>query len=476
MIWLYDLVADQHSYVSPPFLPTAVFGLRRSSGKNSGVPDAGVGRGNRSPAAGGLGFEYAAGNRSRQRVVVEVEQKRKEGGFVPTEIVASLLSDAGASPLFTSWAFRATSPRAQARTRGTGKFNTQLEQQVEARTAELAARNRDIEALVESIPDTVLLCDERGELVTAHFAENRVSSFLFATAGGGDGLSNQHPILLDIARELHTVAWASQQAIMLEFDRNINGADYSIEAPRDAREGSTPAPADSPPGYHRPQTRGAGRASQSGARAAALGAEIAIHLRRLARVSHAAGGRDRQPRTAGAATRHKLTEAFRLELLSRAQRSLGRLTTIMDNVLQLSRADSGRVKVGRMAVDLVQIVQDLIREVEAGDRHSHAFAFQFSGKGDAVPVDTNLLNHILSNLLGNAVRYSPAGTKISVTLDLGEQAFSFTIADEGIGVPEAERERVFEPFARGSNVGQINGTGLGLNIVKRSRRDDGWPD
>jgi signal transduction histidine kinase len=163
----------------------------------------------------------------------------------------------------------------------------------------------------------------------------------------------------------------------------------------------------------------------------------------------------------------RITEAKRVELLSRAQRSLSRLTTIMDNVLQLSRADSGRVTVKRIAIDLVQFVQDLIREVEAGDRHAHAFTFQPTGGGDAVPVDTNLFNHILSNLLGNAVRYSPAGTRISVTLDIGEQAFSLTVADEGIGIPEGERERVFEPFARGSNVGQINGTGLGLNIVKR---------
>jgi len=143
------------------------------------------------------------------------------------------------------------------------------------------------------------------------------------------------------------------------------------------------------------------------------------------------------------------------------------MTTIMDNVLQLSRAESGRVTVKRMKVDLVQFVQDLIREVEAGDRHGHAIAFLPSGRRDAVSVDTNLFNHILSNLLGNAVRYSPNGTNISVMLDIGEQAFSLTVADEGIGIPEAERERVFEPFARGSNVGQINGTGLGLNIVKR---------
>lgn len=164
----------------------------------------------------------------------------------------------------------------------------------------------------------------------------------------------------------------------------------------------------------------------------------------------------------------KLTEAKRLELLARIKTSLSRLTVIMDDVLQLSRADSGRVKVNRMTVDLPRFAQDIIHQVEAGDRQQHRFVFQRTGAGpDTVPADTHLLNHILSNLVGNAVRYSPAGTQIAVTLDVGGSGFTFAIADEGIGIPEADRERIFEPFVRGSNVGQIGGTGLGLNIVKR---------
>jgi signal transduction histidine kinase len=84
-----------------------------------------------------------------------------------------------------------------------------------------------------------------------------------------------------------------------------------------------------------------------------------------------------------------------------------------------------------------------------------------------VPVDTKLTHHILSNLVSNAVRYSPAGTTVTVKLHIDETAFTILVIDEGIGIPEAEREHIFEPFARGSNVGQISGTGLGLNIVKR---------
>ncbi len=163
----------------------------------------------------------------------------------------------------------------------------------------------------------------------------------------------------------------------------------------------------------------------------------------------------------------RLTDAKRGELLARAQHALARLTAIMNDVLQVSRADSGQVKVKLMSVDLGRFVQDVLNEVADGDRQAHTFSFQQSGGPASVPADTNLLNHVVSNLIGNAARYSPAGTKITVTLALEPEAFTVTVADEGIGIPEAEREHIFEPFVRGSNVGQIGGTGLGLNIVKR---------
>ena len=73
-----------------------------------------------------------------------------------------------------------------------------------------------------------MLCDENGELITSHFGQNSAGTFPFANTG--KGTSQEHPILFEIARELHIVAWANQEAVLLEFDRNIDGTDYSIEA------------------------------------------------------------------------------------------------------------------------------------------------------------------------------------------------------------------------------------------------------
>ncbi len=462
VIWLYDLLADQFTYASPSVLP--LLGRRPEEILGRKLLDF-VAPVSHEAARRVLeqALRSAAETGEPVHLAVELEQQRKDGSLVPTEVVTSVLSDGSGRVTHILGVTRDITERRKAR-EVLEKFNSELEEQVEARTAELAARNREIEALVKSIPDTVLLCDEHGELVTSHFARSRASSSPFASVGGGDGLSAHHPVLLEIARELHAVAWATQGMIAQEYDRHINGADYSIEAR------ATPA--------------GENRllillrdisARKRGERIAQANLERERQLSEMkTQFISVASHEFRTPLAAATGSlelleRHaaRITEAKRVELLKRAQLSLGRLTAIMDNVLQLSRADSGRVKVKRTAIDLGQFVPDLIHEAEAGDRQQHAFAFQAAGLGNAVPVDTNLFNHILSNLLGNAVRYSPAGTKISVTLDIGAQSFSLTVADEGIGIPEAERERVFEPFARGSNVGHISGTGLGLNIVKR---------
>jgi signal transduction histidine kinase len=78
-----------------------------------------------------------------------------------------------------------------------------------------------------------------------------------------------------------------------------------------------------------------------------------------------------------------------------------------------------------------------------------------------------LLQQIFSNHLSNAVRYSPVGTTITLRLSFTVDSAIVEVEDQGIGIPLADQARIFDPFERGSNIGQIAGTGLGLNIVQR---------
>jgi signal transduction histidine kinase len=70
--------------------------------------------------------------------------------------------------------------------------------------------------------------------------------------------------------------------------------------------------------------------------------------------------------------------------------------------------------------------------------------------------------------VSNAVKYSPEGKKIFISLEYTYRELIFTVRDQGIGIPEADLNRLFEPFHRAANVGTISGTGLGLSITKEA--------
>ena len=91
-----------------------------------------------------------------------------------------------------------------------------------------------------------------------------------------------------------------------------------------------------------------------------------------------------------------------------------------------------------------------------------------SQPGGPVYLDEKHLRHILSNLLNNALKYSSEGQSVRLSVARDDGQLCFEVADDGIGIPEADQGRLFQTFQRASNVGTVPGTGLGLAIVKRS--------
>ena len=84
-----------------------------------------------------------------------------------------------------------------------------------------------------------------------------------------------------------------------------------------------------------------------------------------------------------------------------------------------------------------------------------------------VLLDESLLRHILVNLLGNAIKYSPSQASVGFEVQVGADSAVFRVRDRGIGIPAADLPKLFESFFRARNVGNIGGTGLGLAIAKR---------
>ena len=99
--------------------------------------------------------------------------------------------------------------------------------------------------------------------------------------------------------------------------------------------------------------------------------------------------------------------------------------------------------------------------------HSHTINFVSQGNCTDAHMDEKLLRHILSNLLSNAIKYSPQAGKVYFDLTFEQKEVIFRVRDRGIGIPPADRAKLFDSFHT-SNVGTISGTGLGLAIVKKA--------
>jgi signal transduction histidine kinase len=141
-----------------------------------------------------------------------------------------------------------------------------------------------------------------------------------------------------------------------------------------------------------------------------------------------------------------------------------RLATLANDVLALSRIEHGELEVADERVDLSTIVKNAI------DLHAAEREIRFSSDVTEAPVrgDADRLRQVFDNLLRNAIKYSPNGDPVDVTISAQGDRFRVAVRDRGIGIPEDEMTKLFQRFARASNArrAKIAGSGIGLFIVK----------
>jgi PAS domain S-box-containing protein len=165
--------------------------------------------------------------------------------------------------------------------------------------------------------------------------------------------------------------------------------------------------------------------------------------------------------------RARWTEEKQLTYLHRIQTAVERMTQMLNDMLTISEAESGKLEFKPTPMDLVQFCQDLVEELQQAGGQQHTLKFTHQYQCMAGSIDAKLLRHILSNLLSNAIKYSPIGSTVEFDLICFDGNAVFQIQDQGIGIPPEEQPRLFESFHRATNVGTIQGTGLGLAIVKQ---------
>jgi PAS domain S-box-containing protein len=163
---------------------------------------------------------------------------------------------------------------------------------------------------------------------------------------------------------------------------------------------------------------------------------------------------------------NRATEEEKRESYETIETQVEYLAELINDIITISRADFSGIELERERVELETYLRDIIEEVQLAYRKP---VIQFSGPNRRVEVfiDKKLMRRAITNLLTNAIKYSPDGTPVAVTLRCENQEAVIDIADQGIGIPEADMERLFEPFHRASNTGKIQGTGLGLAITKQ---------
>jgi signal transduction histidine kinase len=179
---------------------------------------------------------------------------------------------------------------------------------------------------------------------------------------------------------------------------------------------------------------------------------------------------------------YEWTKEEKVEQLHQIQSEVKHMTALMEDVLFLSRSNTNKAKINLTKFDLLSFISQFLRQMQrtfaqeytlnssiyisSSNTSIENLHFQNDLPTLIVKMDEKLLRQILTNLLTNAIKYSPHNKIVDFQLTVEQDQVIFVISDHGIGIPDEDLEHLFGAFHRGKNVGILPGTGLGLSIVK----------
>jgi PAS domain S-box-containing protein len=159
-------------------------------------------------------------------------------------------------------------------------------------------------------------------------------------------------------------------------------------------------------------------------------------------------------------------EEERRTFLAYIESEAERLTAIVDKLLSVARLDAGDLQLEIAPVDVRSLVSEVVETARADvDANGHEFVVELPEAPLAARTDPDKLRQVLSSLVENAVRFSPGGGRVTVGASRRGETIVLSVADQGIGIPYAEHERIFSKFYRVGDA-QTGGTGVGLFIAQ----------
>ena len=168
---------------------------------------------------------------------------------------------------------------------------------------------------------------------------------------------------------------------------------------------------------------------------------------------------DRYPKEEEFAQREKHTSRIR---------SLTRhLTNMLNDLLSLDQLEQEIVKAERVSFEFCTYATEILETLDGTKKNGQTLNYVHNGNSEKVSLDKNMLRSILTNLLTNAIKYSPPGKEIQLQTEVADGQLTIIVKDEGIGIPEDEQGKLFSTYFRASNAHEEQGTGLGMNIVKQ---------
>jgi len=332
-----------------------------------------------------------------------------------------------------------------------------LEQYDKLNVERLVYEKSKTEAIIESLEDGVVLIDTEG--IVAHI--NEIASLILgvdpedALGSPFDDLSSNHPHYLRVRDALRTLQRAGPNGHRTEIDLHVRGRDHSYVL--------KPVPLHHTVGkplgtllilqdvtYIRDQDRARTNL------VATLSHELRTPLTSLA-LSAELLSRENAPETNPKGG----------ELLQVILEECSRMRQLTDNLLNLARGEVPAIAVQQKRLDLARLASDVARRFAIQAREKQVEIEEHIGSVPEIIGDPVKLSWVISNLLGNALRYTPAGGTIKVSAVGTERATRLEVTDSGPGIPADMKDYIFERFVQyGSDGFEKGSAGLGLSIVK----------
>jgi len=160
-------------------------------------------------------------------------------------------------------------------------------------------------------------------------------------------------------------------------------------------------------------------------------------------------------------------EEKRSKHIQRIKSAVSNMTDILNDFLSLSKLEEGKIASEPEEFNLKTFAEEIVQDMISVSKPGQTIEYTHKGSKTDVYLDKKLTKNVFFNLISNAIKFSDEDKSIYVNTDITDKEIIISIRDNGIGISDDDKEHLFERFFRGQNAFNIQGTGLGLNIISK---------